>query len=241
MPIAHKVKVFMRRLLLVLTVFCWVGSVHAQKQPPISCDEIVKLGFDKFRTSETARTGDESTAGMVAISDRYTKCKREANDRAVKALSAARQKQVATARRELDKLENAIWTMMYLREGGGTMYSQFEAIGYGLREDTLARLIGTLQIPPAPSSFRMDARGRINRLWQQSERSLERYSVTPNFKEANSLGAPVQQRRLYANAARQARTSWHALRVLSKGLSDAAATAVTERATGVFIKFSWGS
>ena len=111
------------RHLLICSVLCFTAPSHAQIRPPISCAQAVGMGFDKFVEAETARTKDYSTAGTIAACDRYAKCKRAANERALKSLHSTQKPHVATARQELDKLESAIWTMVYVKAGGHHVFA----------------------------------------------------------------------------------------------------------------------
>lgn len=192
------------------------------------------MGFDKFVEAETARTNNYSTQGTIAACDRYTRCKRVANDRDIKVLSAPNRLQLAAARRELDKLENSLWTMVQIGAGGGTMYSQFAAAAYGAREDLLGKLTAALRVRKKSVS----ARRQTNKLLTQAQKSLAPHLKTPSERELMGLGWPKGQTKVYASAAHDAETALATLKVLSRRWPDSAAqilaTRIEHTVTNVF-------
>lgn len=217
---------FLRSALLGV-VLCFSALSHAQSKPAISCAQAVGMGFDKFVEAETARTDNYSTQGTIAACDRYTKCKRATNDRTIKVLSSADRGQFASARRDLGKLESAIWTMVYIGAGGGTMYSQIGAASAATREDVLGDLIGAIQ---AKSKSMKTTPASIKVLWTQADRDLTPHFKTPTSIQGTAFGSPAEDRKRYASAVRDAQASMKALKVLSMRLPSNAAKIVAERA-----------
>lgn len=218
----------MRALLLCLAVVCCFGSAHTQTKPPISCAQAVKMGFHKFMEAETARTGDYSTAGTIAACDQYRKCKRQTNDRVLKVLSSAQQSQMATVRRELGKLESAIWTMVYIQAGGGTMYSQFAAAGAATREDVFGDLIVAMRARKNQTSPKA-----IKVLWSQATRSLAPQLQTPHNPSSGAFGSVAETRKQYEKSAQEAQAAMNALKALSERLPAGAANIVAQHVAQV--------
>ena len=192
------------------------------------------MGFDKFVEAETARTNNYSTQGTIAACERYTRCKRAANDRAIKILSSPNRQQLAAARRELDKLEDSLWTIVRIGAGGGTMYSQFAAAGYGVREDVLGKLIAALRVRKKSVS----ARRQTNKLLTRAQKFLAPHLKISSERELMGLGWPKGQTKIYASAAHDAETALATLKVLSRRWPDGAAkllaTRIEHSVTNVF-------
>ena len=210
--------------LLLCAVLWFTGPSHAQNKPPIACAQAVQMGFDKFVETEMARTKDYTTAGMNSTYDRYRKCKRAANDGTLKVLSSKCKTQIAAARRELDKLETAIWLMVYVEAGGGTMYSQIAAASDATREDVLGNLISATR-----AKFKKTTPAALKVLWTQAERKLSSHFKTPTNLSGAAFGSVAEDRKRYASATRDAQSAMKALKVLSSQLPPSAAKVLAAR------------
>lgn len=130
-----------------------VPLTQAQDKPPfhLPCDQVLRMGLDKYVAHYTAANHDDSTAGNIQACDSYARCRRSANDAQSRALSPMRRDQVAQTRRTLDALADACDVYTYLSAGGGTMWSQMAAGEHAVREDFLATLIAALRWPASRS------------------------------------------------------------------------------------------
>ncbi|HEV7377567.1 MAG TPA: hypothetical protein VGN95_22820, partial [Pyrinomonadaceae bacterium] len=136
------------RIALPVLLLAFVPYAYAQNDErpefKISCQQVLKLGLEKFTEVYGEKTQDYSTAGQKAAFEYYVNCKRPANDElAAKILSAAyrigvyeaKRLQIDDTREELNKLGAALWNLRYAEAGGGTMWGLIAAGAYAERED----------------------------------------------------------------------------------------------------------
>src|SRR5947209_18995970 len=126
---------FLRIALQILLLLTITPGAYAQDDEKpgfkMPCEQVVKLGLEKFTKVYGDRTQDFSTAGQKQAFEYYVNCKRSANDAlATKLLYAgnglevyeAKRGQLEDVREELNKYGEALWTLRYAEEGGGTRW-----------------------------------------------------------------------------------------------------------------------
>src|SRR5688500_8105293 len=87
-------------------------ATTAQDQMP--CDEVVKLGLDKFMDVYGEKTNDFSTYGMKQGFGYYVGCKRAANNEHANNLPLERRQQVDVIRDTLTDIGSASWGNAYI-------------------------------------------------------------------------------------------------------------------------------
>ena len=119
--------------LLLLIVSAAGAQAQTDEQPDFKmpCAQVTRLGQEKFMKVYGDKTKDYSTAGQKMGFEYYVKCKRPANDElATKLLQPgnslgsyeALRGQIDDVREDLNKYGEALWTLRYAEEGGGTMW-----------------------------------------------------------------------------------------------------------------------
>ncbi|HEX8709096.1 MAG TPA: hypothetical protein VF723_12695 [Pyrinomonadaceae bacterium] len=216
-----------RLLMMLLLVACAV-RVDAQEsgepQFKMPCQEVLKLGLDKFADVYGERAGGYSTAGQKQAFAYYVDCRRPANDRLARSLPEARRRQVNAIRDELAKMGNASWEMIYTQEGGGTMYAVAASGAYATREDFIGTLIESLRLP---DQAQPRARRRANASLLKVQRLL--LSRARTKIEGTGFASAAEQRRQYLGQLREARAAAARLQQLVRNLPDAAAARVAAR------------
>ncbi len=109
------------------------------------------MGLEKFQQRFSEVTHDESTAGMIAASDQYYRCRRQVNDAQARTLPTARQRQIRDIRRAFDALGGTVFDYTDIAAGGGTMWRITAAYDTAAREDALGGLIADLRRPVSRS------------------------------------------------------------------------------------------
>jgi hypothetical protein len=211
------------RITLPLLLLAFGTVAHAQDGRPefkMSCQEVLKLGLDKFTDVYGKRTQDQSTAGQEAAFAYYVNCKRPANDAlATRSLTDEKRKQVDEARTALNKFGEALWTLRYAEEGGGTMWSLVAANAHAAREDFMTTFINALN-----ASERKSARAR-----QQVTASLariQRWLNSPKrkpFAENSDPNDVVANKKLYEQTMKEAHEALAQLHNTLQDLPDLAA------------------
>lgn len=219
------------RLTLPLLLLAFVPVAHAQDERPefkMPCQEVLKLGLDKFTDVYGKRTQDQSNAGQKAAFEYYVNCKRPANDElAAKLLYAknglgayeAKRGQVEDVREELNKFGEALWTLRYAEEGGGTMWGLIAANAFAAREDFMTTLINTLHTPDRKSP-------RTRQQIKASLARIQRWLNSPKrkpFAENSDPNDVVENKKLYDQTMKDARDTLAQLRTILQNLPDLAA------------------
>jgi hypothetical protein len=226
------------RIALPVLLLAFVPYAHAQddERPEfkMSCQQVLKLGLEKFTKAYGEKMQDYSTAGQKAAFEYYVNCKRPANDAlAAKILSAtyrigvyeAKRLQIDDTREKLNKFGEALWTLRYAEEGGGTMWGLIAANAYADREDFMETLIKTLA-------------GHDNKLPRARQRvgaslaRIQRWLSAPNrkpFVEYSDPNEVTGRKKLYSETMTEARDALAQLRDILHDLPDLAAERLAAR------------
>jgi hypothetical protein len=232
----------MRKLILRITLpvllLAFVPYAYAQddERPEfkMSCQQVLKLGLEKFTEVYGEKTQDYSTAGQKAAFEYYVNCKRPANDElAAKILSAvyklgayeAKRLQVDDTREELNKFGAALWNLRYAEEGGGTMWGLIAANAYADREDFMETLI---KILAGHDNKSPRARQRVSASLARIQRWLSARNRKP-FIEYSDPNEITGNKQLYRETMTEARTALAQLRNLLRDLPDLAAERLAAR------------
>jgi hypothetical protein len=219
---------FLRITLPIILLALSAPGVYAQanqqedERPEFKmpCEQVLRLGLDKFTDVYGERTQDYSNFGMKAAFAYWVDCKRPANDAlAAKRLSEEKRKQVDAAREELNKLGNALWSLRYFEAGGGTMWSLASVGAYAERENYMETFIKTLAMPERRSP---QARRRANASLVAIDRLLSSRARQP-FTDGIEPSEVAEQKRLYQETMKETRDSVAQLREIIRALPDAAA------------------
>ncbi len=218
-------KYFLVLSLCLLSGVSSLGASHAQEINPqfkMPCDQVVRLGFDKYFKAYEDATKDYSTAGQRDACYRYAKCKGEANRKSMAGLPVTRRQRLKAAQYQLTQFEDAMWALAELRAGGGTMYGLFAANAQATREDWLASAIVAGKRAQRSRNFRAQA----NRDWAKLQSEIERWRQLPSD---DLLTAIPDTPRLYKQNLQQARLAVTRLQALSKQLPDEVSALLTQR------------
>lgn len=200
----------------------------------MSCQQVLKLGLDKFTEAYGEKTQDYSTAGQKAAYEYYVNCKRPANDElAAKLLSPryrigayeAKRLQIDDTRDELNKFGAALWTLRYAEAGGGTMWGLVAASAYADREDFMEMFIRTLAASERRSPR---ARQRVSASLARIQRWLSSRNRKP-FTENSDPNDVVESKKLYQETMKEAQDALAQLRDLLQDLPDLAAERLAAR------------
>jgi hypothetical protein len=216
-------------MLLLLLVACAPLLARAQDDDApkfkMPCQQVLKLGQSKFMDVYGEKTHDYSTYGMKEGFGYYVDCKRADNDSHARQLSGEKRTQADEVRAALLKLGNAAWSMRYVAEGGGTMWSLASVGAYAEREDYMATIIKALALPGGKQPR---LRRRANLSVSRAQALLTRWSRTPKLEFA--AGEELSnQRKLYQESVKEARAASAQLQSLINTLPDAAAERVAKR------------
>jgi hypothetical protein len=225
------------RIILPVLLLAFVPYARAQDERPefkMSCQEVLRLGLEKFTEIYGEKTQDYSTAGQKAAFEYYVNCKRPANDAlAAKILSAAyrigayeaKRQQIDDTREALNKFGAALWTLRYAEEGGGTMWGLVAANAYADREDFMETLIKSLAGPDKKSTL---ARQRVSASLARIQRWLSARNRKP-FTENKDQNDVVSDKKLYQETMKDAKDSLAQLRNILGDLPDLAAERLAAR------------
>jgi hypothetical protein len=219
-------------------MLAFVPYAHAQDDQRLefkmSCQQVLKLGLEKFTEAYGEKMQDYSTAGQKAAFEYYVNCKRPANDElAARSLSAiyrigvyeAKRLQIDDAREELNKFGAALWNLRYAEEGGGTMWGMIAANAYADREDFMETLIKTLAASEKKSPR---ARQRVSASLARIQRWLSARNRKP-FIEYSDPNDVTSNKQLYRETMTEARNALAKLRDLLRDLPDLAAERLATR------------
>jgi hypothetical protein len=217
-------------LLLLMGLITSAQAQEDDERPDFKmpCEQVTKLGLDKFMKLYGDKTQDYSTAGQKMGFEYYVKCKRPANDElAAKLLSPknglgfyeALRGQIDDVRDELNKYGVALWTLRYAEEGGGTMWGLISVGAYAGREDFMETFIKTLAAPDRKSPL---ARKRVNASLAKVQNWLASAKRKP-FTENSDPNDVVSDKKLYQDTMKDAQEALTGLRTILKALPDAAA------------------
>lgn len=208
-----------------LTLLLSVASFAAQDQAEfkMSCDEVVKLGLDKFMDVYGEKTNDFSTYGMKQGFGYYVACKRAANNDQASKLPVERRQQVNVIRDSLTVIGSASWGNAYIESGGGTIYGVASAGAFAVREDLMASVIAAMALR---SDVR--ARRRATLALRRAHRALPvvtQAGVLEHWDEASR----AEQSRRYRDNVHTIRNNFTRLEALIRLLPDQAADIVAHR------------
>ncbi len=224
-------KLLLRTMLPMLLLACLTPGVYAQAnddQGPsfkMPCQQVLRLGLNKFMDVYGEKTGDYSTYGMKQGFAYFVDCKRPENDARAKRLSEERRRQTEDVREALMKLGNAAWNMRYIMEGGGTMWGLASVGAYAERENYMATIIAAFA---APEKKQLVLRRRADASVRRALGLLTRFSRTPKLEFA-SPDEVADQRKLYQESVKEARDASTRLQSLIAALPDAAAERTAKR------------
>jgi|GEM_PF-2695825 len=226
------------RIALPVLLLTFVPYAHAQddERPEfkMSCQQVLKLGLEKFTEAYGEKMQDYSTAGQKAAFEYYVNCKRPANDAlASKILSAvyrigayeAKRLQIDDTREELNKFGAALWTLRYAEEGGGTMWGLIAANAHADREDFMETLIKTLA---GHDNKLPRARQRVSASLARIQRWLSARNRKP-FAENKDPNDVASDKKLYQETMKEAKDALAQLRNLLLDLPDLAAERLAAR------------
>jgi hypothetical protein len=212
-------------LLLLLTCAPLASAQDDATKFKMPCQQVLRLGQNKFMNVYGEKTGDYSTYGMKEGFGYYADCKRADNDAHARQLSREKRTQADEAREALMKLGNAAWNMRYIAEGGGTMWGLASVGAYAEREDYMANIIKALALPDTKQPL---LRRRAGMSVRRAQALLTRWSRTPKLEFA-SKEEIAGQRKLYQDSVKEARAASAQLESLVNTLPDAAAERTAKR------------
>lgn len=225
------------RIALPALLLAFVPYAHAQDERPevkMSCQQVLRLGLEKFTEAYGEKMQDYSTAGQKAAFEYYVNCKRPANDElAAKILSAAyrigvyeaKRLQIDDTREKLNKFGEALWTLRYAEEGGGTMWGLIAANAYADREDFMETFIKTLAASDRKSPR---ARQRVSVSLARIQRWLSARNRKP-YVENSDPNDVTSRKQLYRETMTEAKDTLAQLRNILRDLPDLAAERLAAR------------
>ena len=208
-------------LTLLLSVASLAAQDHAEVKMP--CDEVVKLGLDKFMEVYGEKTNDFSTYGMKQGFGYYVGCKRAANDNHTNNLPVERRNQVNLIRDSLTNIGSASWGNAYIESGGGTIFGVASASAYAVREDLMESVIAAM-------SMKSDerARRRAKLALGRARRALPRVSQAVDLEHWDEASRAEQLNR-YRDNVNAIRNGFTKLEEMIRLLPDRAADIVAHR------------
>lgn len=215
-------RIALHGFLLLLLALAPAAYAQDEERPEFKmpCEEVLKLGLDKFMDIYGEKTEDYSTAGQKQGFEYWVNCKRPANDAlAAESLSEERRKQVEAAREEFNKFGTALWGLKYLEEGGGTMWGLISVGSYAEREKFMETFIRTLAAPERRS---LRARRRANASLASIQRWLSAADRKP-FTEGSEPEQVEQNKKYYEETIKETQDALAKLRDLLSALPDVAA------------------
>ena len=222
----------MRKLILRITLpllllaFAPLAYAQDEERPEFKmpCQEVLKLGLNKFTDIYGEKTQDYSTVGQKQAFEYWVNCKRPANDAlAASRLSDEKRKQVHAAREELNKFGSALWGLRYLEEGGGTMWGLISVGAYAERENFMESLIKTLAMPERRSPR---ARRNVNASLAKIQRWLADGDSRKPFTEGSEPEDVAPRNQGYQDTIKETQDALAKLRALLSTLPDAAASSL---------------
>ena len=199
------------------------GNQEDRPQFKMPCEQVLKLGLDKFVDAYGEKTQDFSTYGMKEAYGYYVNCKRPANDMRARQLPELRRKQVDAVREALSEIGDSSWANAYILAGGGTMYGLASVSAYAVREDVIAALISAMT---SPGDGR--ARRRANAAIGRTRRSLPDAARMPVLEYWDESSRPEQITAYRGNVAK-IRKAFTQLEAIIRLLPDRSADLVAHR------------
>lgn len=218
-------------LTLMLPLLLLISAQHARAQEDeapkfkMPCAQVLRLGLNKFMNVYGKQTNDFSNYGMKEGFGYYADCKRADNDAHARRLTDEQRKQADEIRESLTKLGNAAWTMRYIAEGGGTMWSLASVGAYAEREDYMAVIIAALAQPDKKQPVQ---RRRAAASIKRAQALLARWSRTPKLEFAGK-DELAEQRKLYQDSVKELREALAQLQSFVTALPDNAAERTAKR------------
>jgi hypothetical protein len=214
--------------LLLLSSAPLLARAQSDEEAPkfkMPCQQVLRLGLNKFTNLYGEKTNDYSTYGMKQAFAYYVDCKRPENDARANRLTAERRRQSDEVREALMKLGNAAWTMRYIAEGGGTMWGLASVGAYAERENYMATIIAAFAMPEKKQPV---LRRRADASIKRALGLLNRWSRTPKLQFAAPEDA-ANQRTSYQDSVKEAREASSRLQALINALPDAGAERTAKR------------
>jgi len=174
----------------------------------LTAEEALKLGAIAFSNRYTARTKDDSTAGMRNSLDVFTTLVKKRNDAVMAKLPKLRQTQCRKARELLYSLVNARYDAQTAQAGGGTMWLFQADVDAGGAEETLAEMLTSLSAPAKSPTARTRMAANLK-------------AIDANFAKLRALH--VEQQDTYITALQQMKALVTRARSMASTLPDAAA------------------
>ena len=210
--------------------FAWMALfavvlLGSQDQPEFKmpCDEVVKLGLDKFMDVYGEKTNDFSTYGMKQGFGYYVNCKRAANNGQADKLPVERRQQVDVIRDTLTDIGSASWGNAYIESGGGTIFGVASASAFAVREDLMASVIEAMALGNDGR-----ARRRAKIALGRARRALPRVSQAVELEHWDEASRAEQLKR-YRDNVNAIRNGFVKLEDMIRLLPDRAADIVAHR------------
>lgn len=206
---------------LLLLIVAPLAYAQDEERPEFKmpCQEVLKLGLDKFIEVYGEKTQDYSSAGQKAAFAYYVDCKRPANDALAASLSEERRKQVEATREELNKFGGALWNLRYFEAGGGTMWGLIASGAYAERENFMEAFVKTLTMPGKKSP-------RARRNVKASLARIQRWLSNSDRKAFTEYSEPdeiAERKKLYQETIKETQDALAKLSDILQTLPDAAA------------------
>lgn len=218
-------------LLVLLLAFAPLAYAQDDERPEFKmpCEQVLKLGLDKFTEVYGKKTEDYSTVGQKQAFEYWVNCKRPANDAlAAKILSAAyklgayeaKRQQIDEVREEFNKFGSTLWNLRYYESGGGTMWGLISVGAYAERENFMEALIRALAMPERRLPR---ARRNVNASLAKIERWLANGNHRQPFTEGSEPEDVAQRKQSYQEALKETQDALAKLRDILSTMPDAAA------------------
>jgi molybdenum-dependent DNA-binding transcriptional regulator ModE len=171
----------------------------------LTADRAVKLGFEKFQELYGRQADAVSTAGMCEVSSTYARLRRYVNDRAAGKRTKQQRVRIGQARDLCLEITGAYTSIREAASGGGTMYRIFWAYGAVDAENTVGKLILSMEQPKANARGRAEAHRMIQSLIAGIEKLPAAFTEypedAPRWKEQR--GKAIKQLRVALPALQQ--------------------------------------
>lgn len=203
---------------LLLTLVVFSGALAQEDiEYKMPCEQVLKLGLDKFMDAYGEKTQDYSTYGQKQAFGYFVNCKRPVNDAlAARTLSEAQRKQIDDVREAFNKFGSDLWGLKYLEEGGGTMWGLASVGSYAEREIFMETLIKTFAVSSKKSR---GARLRANTSLLRIQRLLSSRDRQP-FVEGAEPEDITQRKQSYQENMKEVRDGLTKLRSILAALPD---------------------
>jgi cell division protein FtsB len=212
-------------IVIILGCFSYASAQDGQVEFKMPCPQVIRFGPDKFADAYGKKMEDYSTAGQKAAFAYYVSCKRPANDELASKLLysgrnlgqyEAQRSQLEDVRDQLNKFGEALWSLRYYEEGGGTMWALVGSAASAGREDFMETLIRALAGSEAKSP-------RARRITSASLARAERWLASPKrkpFIEYSDAAEVAEHKKQYEAAMAETKEALTQLRASLKDLPD---------------------